>query len=76
MLCGKVSNNILDDIGGYKERNILMLRAIKKIIMTIVNIIFFYSFQSTADEMVLIKKYGFGLERYQRKAINLSYRKL
>lgn len=30
MLCGKVSNNILDDIGGYKERNILMLRAIKK----------------------------------------------
>ena len=28
MLCGKVSNNILDDIGGYKERNILMLRAI------------------------------------------------
>lgn len=29
MLCGKVSNNILDDIGGYKERNILMLRAIK-----------------------------------------------
>ena len=31
--------------------------------MTIVNIIFFYSFQSTADEMVLIKKYGFGLER-------------
>ncbi|HAM6990304.1 TPA: hypothetical protein J8K07_004115, partial [Escherichia coli] len=64
MLCGKVSNNILDDIGGYKERNILMLRAIKKIIiMTIVNIIFFYSFQSTADEMVLIKKYGFGLER-------------
>ncbi|EFA4513279.1 hypothetical protein E0364_24365, partial [Escherichia coli] len=21
MLCGKVSNNILDDIGGYKERN-------------------------------------------------------
>lgn len=23
----------------------------------------FYSFQSTADEMVLIKKYGFGLER-------------
>lgn len=64
MLCGKVSNNILDDIGGYKERNILMLQAIKKIIiMTIVNIIFFYSFQSTADEMVLIKKYGFGLER-------------
>ncbi|HAX4309003.1 TPA: hypothetical protein JZE54_004951, partial [Escherichia coli] len=41
-----------------------MLQAIKKIIiMTIVNIIFFYSFQSTADEMVLIKKYGFGLER-------------
>ncbi|HFT0789207.1 TPA: hypothetical protein ACHT8N_004803, partial [Escherichia coli] len=35
----------------------------KIIIMTIVNIIFFYSFQSTADEMVLIKKYGFGLER-------------
>ena len=31
--------------------------------MTIVNIIFFYSFQSNADEMVLIKKYGFGLER-------------
>ncbi|EFI8732860.1 hypothetical protein G0T39_004616, partial [Escherichia coli] len=21
MLCGKVSNNILDDIGGYKERD-------------------------------------------------------
>ncbi len=39
-----------------------MLQAIKKIIiMTIVNIIFFYSFQSTADEMVLIKNTGLGL---------------
>lgn len=68
MLCGKVSNNILDDIGGYKERNILMLRAIKKIIiMTIVNIIFFYSFQSTADEMVLIKNTGLGLREISKE---------
>ena len=43
------------------------MRVIKIIIMTIVNIIFFYSFQSTADEMVLIKKYEFGLEEISQE---------
>ena len=45
-----------------------MLQAIKKIIiMTIVNIIFFYSFQSNADEMVLIKKNtGLGLREISK----------
>lgn len=51
-----------------KSRNILMLQAIKKIIiMTIVNIIFFYSFQSTADEMVLIKNTGLGLREISKE---------
>ncbi len=30
MLCGKVSNNILDDIGGYKERNHINAASYKK----------------------------------------------
>lgn len=35
--------------------------------MTIVNVIFFYSFQSAADEMVLIKKTGLGLREISKE---------
>lgn len=39
----------------------------KIIIMTIVNVIFFYSFQSAADEMVLIKNTGLGLREISKE---------